>query len=461
MGVLAMLGWVLTHRSQFADHRPDGYLPYLYVYWAGVACVGYGVSYGRAIITRLDRGVSWPDLEVLLLGGALALWCWWPVKLEIPLVALVGYALLSRVRTGRSYPMTPFSWACIALAIVPWLGLLWGESWPEGRSKASMLLLVGCSAVATRYIRIPRERVWQIFTVVFRFVIAILVLQILCYLCLAYFYGGGPLTKCFTFEKLYNMNDAAFLYFMPWTHTTHPTFWSYYLGIVLILGYYIHRRYGWLSRIEIGNYWLLMLIFCFIEQPRYGFALVGLVAGVIAVVELKPWLSIRLLIGGLIALVMGFVGLLVLYRPGFLYDPLRQGIYADALEALIDALPWGYGTGADTMLHIATHEQGHSHNAFLTAGIDHGLLGIGVLLVWLGLGLWQGWRERNAVLCTALLLLIPLLLIDTPFYTRAMTYLVALYVFLGTSLASAEPRLPSSTNIPHMVRNRKAYRLRT
>lgn len=447
-GILAFVLCVLRYEETFAN-QGESLLPYTYIY-TGVLVVGsYVVSYWREALDYL-RNWSWEQGGESLILAAIVVWGLSPGDVEGLSIAIMIYALLMGAVRRRIVMPSAFQWAGVLVALYPLVAMLWTSDFALGWIYAPLTLLIGGLGLVSGCLALDADRITRMMTILFRIGFGWMTLQILCYLTLSHHYLDTGLLSFLTLEKYYTggVESPPYLLFMPWAKAKVPAFWMLYLSLPLFTSYLMlasgrktSLRWG-----EIAIYWLMLATFCLIEQPRYGFGVLGLFILMVCAERWVHWVRPRLWLRlAVVAVVLLGAGGAV-WTLGLLADPFRWSVYAHAVDIIRDNLPLGLGTGMDRYVHMELFRHEHSHNSFLTAGVDAGLIGLGALLLWVLAGVWTAIRQRNYYLAVFLLLLIPLMCLESPLYMRRMARLIAIFVLLlGGNLSLPRPQSRSGS----------------
>lgn len=422
IGVALMLMWTQVVRPHTSGITvSDEHLP-VYLFWGVMTALGAVHALGGNLWQRL-RQTTWEDLGILILVLWAGAWVFHPTLMIQGMHLWLGYALLTVVRSRRWYGISVLSWASWLLVALGYLGILWASDRAVGWLQAEIALPLLQVGLVLPLVRLSRSGSERLMRALFFLGFAVLALQIYYYIDLEHYYDGARgILRCFTFDKLYIYDDAPHHYLTPYTRVIHPSY------LMLMLAYPLWHTYR--LRLESRGaslvYWLGMLLVCFILQPRYGFAICAGLALYPLARRVLP--SLRRLhwaywVGlGIVALgaVLGLIA-----RVNFLHDGLRVAVYRNAVETIVAHLPLGLGTGADSLVHMERFAHLHSHNSWLSEGVDHGLLGLVALSLWVVALGYEALRRRSMFVGAYLILLLPLMMIESPLY---MTYTIRFVV---------------------------------
>lgn len=435
LGLLLFLVWALLNSELLTSESALELTPFAIAYWSIFAAVGYAVSFYKEIKGYLSS-ISWERIgEILVMLGLILWWLHFGMQ-ELVACLLILYAVVTYIRERKTYTLDTFQNFSIAICVVPLVSMLWAKDLSVAWSHALVPILIGGLSLSLRYMRLPYGAIQRIVLVLFRLCMGLMILQIICYLLLVQFYGEDSLLQMFTLNKNYMNSESPCHKLMLWASHGHPSFWSFYLGIPLLLAYNSLRKgIGRVVWAEVVVYWLLLVLFCFIEQPRYGFGVAGLTLCVVTLDVLRRRFNISLRSLALCILVAIVLGGTLIYHLGLLNDPYRWDVANHAWQTILQHPILGLGTGADSLLHRELYQHEHSHNSFLTAIIESGLIGLLALIGWVCSAVWIGYKKRNVALLAFMLLFIPLMQTESPLYTIVTTRLVAIYLFLITGTA--------------------------
>lgn len=402
--------------------------------WAlGFFIVAFGSVYSawqchREELVRYCKGFDWDRLGECLAIGALLMWGIAPTSLEVVGLVLVAYAVGTYGRRRQLHPLSHWGKWSVALGLAPFVGILWSASLELGFSAAMMRLMMLVLPLASGLMTWRPEQLERVLKVAFYMGMAWMGIIIVMYLTIAPT-DGLSFTACLGFDKLYYHGTDPYNHVMRWMGRPQPAFWCFYLGIPLFAccGYWAKGR--WVHPLDLLMYVLMFVGICFILQPRYGFGLVGLLGLLVVGGYLYKRFRLSVLLLSMGFAVMAILGVWAIYHLGLFTDAYRGRLYHDAWEAIINNLPLGLGTGADTQLHRETIKHLHSHNSFLTMGVDMGLVGLGILLAWLVMGTRHAIRHRSIETIAFWAVLLPLMLTESPLHSTHIVRLVALFLF--------------------------------
>lgn len=414
-------------------------IAYVISWWAkigwglGFAIVAVGGVYSawrcyREALTAYFKSFDWDKLGECLALGVLLMWGIQPTSLEVGGLVLAAYAVATYYKRRTLYPLGLWGKWSIALGLAPFVGILWSSSLGLGFSVAMMRLMILVLALASACVSWRPEQLERVLKVALYMGMAWMGIIIVMYLTIAPA-DGLSLTVCLGFDKLYYLGTDPYNHVMPWLRP-QPAFWCFYLGVPLFAccGYWAKGR--WANPLDLLVYVLMLVGVCFILQPRYGFGLVGLLGVLVVLGYLYQRWRISLLWLGVGFALVALLGVWVINHLGLFADAYRGRLYHDAWEAIVSNLPLGLGTGADTQLHLETIQHLHSHNSFLTIGVDMGIVGLILLAGWLVLGVRHAVRRRSVEICAFGLVLFPLMLTESPLHSTHIVRLVAVYLFL-------------------------------
>lgn len=437
MGIVLFALIVFTNRQEFASQGLS-MLRYTYIYTVTLGLISYLVSYADDILTYV-RGATWEHLGEVLLVTAISTWGISLTDVDGMIVAVLVYALITALWRRRVVSPSIFQWASIGLALYPLIALLWTDDVVTAWPMAEQPLLIGLLAPAAGLMALSREQIARVVTILFRIGFVWMTLQVLCYLSLSDFYGINGWMSALTLDKYYSGGPETppHVLFMHWTTGNVPAYWCMFLGIPLYASYFMRseRPLTSIHPMERILFWGMLLAFCFIQQTRYGFGIVGGFALVVLLDRIRLRYRLGWRSSVLALLLIALVGGCVVYCSGFLSDPFRWRVAAHAIDIIRATWPTGMGVGMDRYVHMELFGHTHSHNSFLTAGVDAGILGIGAILLWFTAGLWTCMRQRNGYLLALLLLILPSMLLESPLYHRT-AWLIALWIFLLGNLPS-------------------------
>lgn len=439
VALFAVLSWMLGLAKV---EEPERYLPDLVGGWTIICVGGYLWSYGVHVRSLWSERTLWQLPEIVI---TLAICSWgilfgWMERLEILYIILaVVYALRHR----RCYRLGGLQVLYPSMVLLSSIALLWASDFVMGLQVLERQVTLVLLPLTAIWMPISRVSIPRIVSWIARFLLLFMTLQCIVYIFLAGHYTSS-LWDCFTFDKRYLDHLPGVIIYhklMLWSSTIHPSWWMLFLSLpwFIVLDYKLTKRLnqgvaevsGLLSTGEWVLYGGLLVLFAFINQPRY--AIWVLAMGVVW--PLVRWAlatySSRIVGGGLLVIFGGIAGLFTLGPTlSILGDTERVGLTNNALEHIGQSLPWGMGLGADGRIQQQLFQHNHSHNNLLTMVVDMGVMGAVLMIALWGLSLWLATKRQNTPFLVFFLLLFPLMLIDSVLYVRSMAHLIALYVCL-------------------------------
>lgn len=445
LGILAILIAVLMGNTEIkALEAPKEQLWIVYTLWWITALAGYAASFFPELRSYLREFRPKYIPEIILVVGAIS-WSysiWWTENAEIVYLTVCTGLLLWRRRFTLS-DIGVVHWACIIYVLTTAIGALWSE-YPERGAhfteKQLMLILLPLSA---GILSLSKEQVLRISWVILRLSLSVLVLQMLVYLYLVTVYSGGVLDgltinkfylKAFPHTTIYNI-------LMPWAHMEHPSyhllFFSAPWASIIALSSSLRKN----LRLELGLYYLFLIIFTFITQARYGFWVIGLLPLLALSSYIKGIRSstkLRYMLGVIVATIL--IGTIYyLYQHNVFSDGPRLEMFAYAIEHIKRYGIFGAGSGTDYTLIMERFGHPHSHNSFLSVALDTGIIGVVAMLALVCSTIYAAVKYHNRAILYWMLLLLPMMLIDSPFYVYQVIPPMALYFLLlgGNHLADS------------------------
>ncbi|MDO4692953.1 MAG: hypothetical protein Q4A64_08790 [Porphyromonadaceae bacterium] len=455
LGILITLIAVLANSTDIkALEAPKQELWRVYSLWGGVALVGYAASFASDILHYIKK-FSLEYLPDLLLMVGIASWgynVWWMENAEIAyLVLCLGLLLWRRQLHFRQ--ISTVHWACIIYAITTALGVLWSGYPKLGMKFVEKQLMLVLLPLSAGIVSLSKAQVLRVSWIVLRICLSFLVLQTMLYLYLVTAYSDGILDG-FTINKFYLRDfpeTTVYNILMTWTNMEHPSYHLLFFSApwATILGLSSRLRKG--LRLELGLYYLFLAIFTIITQARYGFWVLGLLPLLALVGYARPshYTRKQILIAGSAVATILVATLCYLHQRGIFEDGPRLEMFAYAMELIKRHGILGAGTGTDYTLFMERFGQPHSHNTFLSVAIDTGLLGVTAMLALVGSTVYAAARYGNRAVLYWMLLLLPMMLIDSPFYVPRIVYPMALYFLIlgGNHLAHGDRKQEAHSTV--------------
>lgn len=375
---------------------------------------------GRGLISRVG---SCPRRWIPLVAALSAYW--W---LFTPLFCLYGMSLLVllavadllKERRDLIRP-TAFHWTWLAFGSLLLIGMLWGSSdyaWQTGRVR---IVLTAFPLITCLY-RPTRAEVVRFLILTARLFMLYLAFNLVVYL----FYTAAldkSVFSALTFDKYYlSTEQTPFICYrllLLWAGSIQPTFAMWLMATVWLCHLWMWRKGNLgLSRCELSLYFSMMVGYSFLHQTRYGLLIV-VVSGLLClfyVFSFNYRFSFRqrvLWVSGFFAFILLVLGGMLYLRPSFWQDGIRMQIFEGWKTYYLDRWLLGWGTGGE----LSKLGVRHLHNDFLSTLFSYGLLGLLVLLVWIGSWACRVLRTRNVVLSALGLTTLALMCIDGPLYS--------------------------------------------
>lgn len=253
---------------------------------------------------------------------------------------------------------------------------------------------------------------------------------------------------CLTFSKnylSYNPDIDASLKFMEWSHSNHHGIDMWIFSSIYIMAYIINRKYKILNTAGLIAFPLLMTVFCFINQSRYGFILLGVIFSFIMLYELNMLFSRKKIVGIFTKLIIVLYTLSMLSSLIFIekMDFTRYKIYKNSWYIIKEYSFMGAGTGFDNVPKTnieGLDEVPHSHNLYISSMVDTGILGAALQLFFILYIMYYGYRRKNRIMLAFGIIIYPFTFVDSPTYV--MISVPVYFSLLSIAMSIDKKELP-------------------
>ena len=131
-----------------------------------------------------------------------------------------------------------------------------------------------------------------------------------------------------------------------------------------------------------------MLLFCFAFIVQARIVIVGFPLGILLLSWLRfsnNWSTSKRILAEIGVLTVGIFGIyLLVSHTTYFSDPIREKMLSSTTIAIVEHPIFGSGTIYEKFIAKNTVGQWHIHNDFLATLIDLGIVGLALLLLWIG-----------------------------------------------------------------------------
>ena len=376
------------------------------------------------MFTSAWRQQRWPD-KLLLLALSLqvmALFCWINAMLNYGI--FLGMATITAsVTNGLKVYKPPLAfYFIIAYLLFSLLSIIWYETPPPMHFIKHYYYWLTIIALFL-LIKLSNNQLEEILKVLFHVGLLFVAVSLCVWLYEAHSFQH-PISEWFWLpgrSKFSIGSDVPFTYIYSWTNYQHPSFVATGICLALTTGFWLcgRKRIGFIELIAmaIGTALLIDL-----TMSRVGIIIYLIALGLGTGYLLRK--SRRVLIGyaALITIGIGFTipicnlsSLKVDHNDSARIEMLKQGL------SLIKAHPLK-GNGLESTLYNDewTIQHLHLHNQFINDWAQSGIIRVLALLGIFLSAIYNAIRKRSFLIPALLLTYLPVMLIDTPFYTGYM-----------------------------------------
>ena len=271
------------------------------------------------------------------------------------------------------------------LIALRYIGILWSVdksfAWEDSFSdKVYFLLLAPVVCLGFRI----REREYTSFVILtFKLFLLLLTLNISTYI-FVHKVIGLPFFSFLTLNKGY-MDYTGHI--LAWSFFKHASFITWVMFTIWGLSILVWSKdKNRIPLFEIILYGLLLFCFAFIVQARI--VIVGFPLGILLLSWLRfsnNWSTSKRILAEMGVLTVGIFGIyLLVSHTTYFSDPIREKMLSSTTIAIVEHPIFGSGTIYEKIIAKNTVGQWHIHNDFLATLIDLGIVGLALLLLWIG-----------------------------------------------------------------------------
>lgn len=295
------------------------------------------------------------------------------------------------------------------LILLRYIGMLWSVdksfAWEDSFSDKVYFLLF--APIVCLGFRIKEREYISFVTLAFKLFLLLLTLNISTYI-FVHKAIGLPFFSFLTLNKGY-MDYTGHI--LAWTFFKHPSFISWVMFSIWGLSILVWRKdKKHIPLFEIILYGLLLFCFAFIVQARI--IIIGFPLGILLLYWLhfsKNWSSCKRILIETGILLIGVLGIyLLVSHTSYFSDPIREKMLSSTVTAITEHPIFGNGTIYEKIIAENTVGQWHIHNDFLATLIDLGVLGLILLLLWIGFCYQKAIldKDHSIVYCLMMFLLL-------------------------------------------------------
>lgn len=338
-------------------------------------------------------------------------------------------------------------WIIPLFVLLETLYLFKGEDNGEGLALLSRhLYLAGITLIAYG-INLKKENLRDIVRISMP-ALSVFIFISLAYYTFMYSFYTENIYDCITLNKYYLSYDRgidASLKFIEWSHSNHHGIDMWIFVSVYIMSYISDRKRMLSDGIMIFAFPLIVLLFCLVNQSRYGFVLLGIIFSFIFIYEMNKFLHDNIIVKYITKSVITLYVFLMLSSCFFIekMDINRYNIYKDSWNTIKKCHFMGAGTGFDNVVrtNIEGHDEvPHSHNLYISSMVDTGILGALLQLFLLLYMMYYGYRTRNYIMLAFAIVIYPFTFIDSPTYV--MISVPVYFSLLAIAMSIDKKELP-------------------
>lgn len=226
------------------------------------------------------------------------------------------------------------------------------------------------------------------------------------------------------FFSFVTLNKGYFNYLevLFWTKFKHPSFLSWIILVVGGLGVLLWKKDKKLVTMpELLLYAVLLLCFVLMVQARVAIISYFIVIGFFVYYSVEKRLTKKLKYSLFVLLGVTFIGAVwyLITHTTYFGDPIRNQIYTTAFKAIEEGNIW-IGNGSGYQRYILDGFVYYVHNDFVATLVDTGVLGLSILVGWLGCIVFSGDVLKQYLL----LVFLPIMNTDVLFYVFECTYIL-------------------------------------
>ena len=232
---------------------------------------------------------------------------------------------------------------------------------------------------------------------------------------------------------------------LAWSFFKHPSFIAWVMFTIWGLSILVWSKdKNRIPLFEIILYGLLLFCFAFIVQARI--VIVGFPLGILLLSWLRfsnNWSTSKRVLAEMGVLTVGIFGIyLLVSHTTYFSDPIREKMLSSTTIAIVEHPIFGNGTIYEKIIAKDTVGQWHIHNDFLATLIDLGVIGLALLLSWIGFSYQKAIlsKDHSIIYCLMMFILLmntDVMLNNEPGVFITIPFLIFVF-FKDKNLSSSE-----------------------